>query len=729
MRDPLARGISSGSKAGLTDETAEEAILPAARSVLMPACGNAESCIGALFDHAALGMAMVSPKGYISRANPAFCSFLGYSEAELQQLSPADITHPDDLKSTGRHFARAEKGERPAFNGEKRYLRRDGSVVWGHTSVAWLEDRCGQLAGSLALVQDITERKKAEQALLESEARYRLLFETNPHPMWVYDLETLAFLAVNDAAVRNYGWSREEFLRMTIRDIRPPEEVHRLVEGGRKMRTGLHRAGVWRHRCKDSSLIDVEITCHPIHFNGRQGELALAHDVTERLRAEREISRLAYLDTLTGLPNRALLLDRLEQLLLQADRRRRHLAVLFLDLDQFKRINDTMGHSAGDELLLSVAQRLRGCLRRSDTVARLGGDEFAILLSEVRDEREVAQIATQVIESLAPPHRLAEREAYATASIGIALSPMDGRDPETLLKNGDMAMYAAKERGRNTFQFFSEAMNDKAVRRLELENSLRRALEEKQFFLVYQPQVDLTSGGVTGVEALLRWRHPQRGVMSPDEFIPVAEETGLILAIGRWVLETACAAASRWHASGFRVRMAVNISGRQFRQGDFAAMVMQAVGASGLNPQWLELELTESILMEPTPERLQSLRSLAERGIRLAIDDFGTGYSSLSYLHDFPLHRIKIAQVFIRGLRCETGNAGIVEAIVGMARSLNLGVIAEGVESRGELEFLSTRGCREMQGFYFARPLAEADLLRAFTDGLGQSGVCPFRVG
>jgi len=452
-------------------------------------------------------------------------------------------------------------------------------------------------------------------------------------------------------------------------------------------------------------------------------------DITERKRAEQQVQHLAYSDTLTGLPNRALLMHQLRDALARCDREATQLAVLFLDLDRFKPINDTMGHAVGDELLKAVAQRLRNCVRRSDTVARLGGDEFVVVLAGIRAQREATRAAQEIIERIAEPFVCDRHEIFSSMSIGIATYPADGRDPGTLLKSADMAMYVSKQRGRGNYQFYSHEMNQAARERLELENSLRRALRQQEFSLWYQPQVNLADGRVTGLEALLRWHHPELGIVPPGLFIPTCEEIGLILPLGEWVLRSACRQAKAWVEAGYPpICIAVNLSVMQFRQNDLVQRVRAILEETAVDPACLELELTESMIMEDAEGTVRTLRQLKDIGLRLAIDDFGTGYSSLSYLSSFPIDRIKIAQRFMADVTGDPRNAAIVETIIAIARSLGIEVIAEGVETAQELEFLRSRGCDDLQGYYFSRPIPSDAVTARLDEWLLQGACCPVGV-
>jgi diguanylate cyclase (GGDEF)-like protein len=436
----------------------------------------------------------------------------------------------------------------------------------------------------------------------------------------------------------------------------------------------------------------------------------LEAEVEERRRADERVVHMAHHDALTGLPNRALLTDRVGQAIARARRGGGKLALLFLDLDRFKNVNDSLGHAVGDQLLVGVAARLTASRREVDTVARLGGDEFIISLPDVAGAAEAAGIATRILADLATPFMVAGHELHADASIGIALFPDDGDSPEMLVRNADTAMFHAKESGRANYQFFGPQMTERVRRRLSTETNLRGALERGEFTLHYQPLIDLVTGRIAGAEALLRWPQPDCRLVSPAEFIPVAEDTGLIVPLGEWVLREACTRAQAWQTLHPGLRIAVNLSARQFRQRNLVEMVERALADTRLAPELLELELTEGMLLQHAQETVTVLARLDEIGVRLAIDDFGTGYSSLSYLKRFPIHALKIDRSFVRDISTDPNDAAIVTAIVAMARSLDLGVTAEGVETREQAVFLRSLACATAQGFYFGRPMPAAEL-------------------
>jgi len=431
----------------------------------------------------------------------------------------------------------------------------------------------------------------------------------------------------------------------------------------------------------------------------------LQAEVAERRLADQRVVHMAHHDALTGLPNRTLFADRVGQAIARAHRRDGKIAVLFLDLDRFKNVNDSLGHAIGDLLLTAVAERLTHCLRDEDTAARLGGDEFIISLPDVADAGEAARVAARILAELAKPFTIADHQLHADGSIGIALYPADGDSAETLMRNADTAMYHAKESGRANYQFFSAQMTERVSRRLSTETDLRRALEHGEFALHYQPLIDLGASRVSGAEALLRWPQNEHRLMSPAEFIPIAEDTGLIIPLGEWVLLEACSQAQAWQARHPGLRIAVNLSARQFRQKDLIGMIERVLGETGLAPTLLELELTESMLMHHAEETVGILTRLDEMGVRLAIDDFGTGYSSLSYLKRFPIHSLKVDRSFVRDISTDPDDAAIVTAIVAMARSLNLDVTAEGVETEEQATFLRSLACHQAQGYYFGRPM------------------------
>jgi diguanylate cyclase (GGDEF)-like protein/PAS domain S-box-containing protein len=470
---------------------------------------------------------------------------------------------------------------------------------------------------------------------------------------------------------------------------------------------------------RDGHEAAIEDSAAPIHDRrGRvTGAVMVFHDVSTARALSLRMSYLAQHDSLTDLPNRILLNDRLTQAITLAYRHQQKLALLFLDVDRFKHVNDALGHAAGDRLLQSVAQRLFDCVRTSDTVSRQGGDEFVILLAETKQATDAAVIADKILLALAAPHRIDQHELHLTASIGIVTYPDDGMDADTLMRNADFAMYHAKDAGRNNYQFFKAEMNVRAIERQSLEDGLRHALERHEFVLYYQPKMNLDTGSIVGVEALIRWCHPKRGLVSPAHFIPVAEDCGFIVPIGRWVLREACRQARIWQKDGLpSLRIAINISAVELRAKDFVASVQQILAETGLEPRYLELELTETFLMQDSKSTAAVLKELKGLGVSLALDDFGTGYSSLSYVKRFPIDTLKIDQSFVRDLATDADDASIVSAVISMGKSLQMRVVAEGIETQEQLNFLTEHGCPVGQGYYFSPPVAA----RAFEQLLGR---------
>jgi diguanylate cyclase (GGDEF)-like protein len=455
----------------------------------------------------------------------------------------------------------------------------------------------------------------------------------------------------------------------------------------------------------------LKIAHDKLEYRVKERTSELEQKITEQKKSEEKMSHMAYHDQLTGLPNRRLLIDRLDQVL---DRERRHkklAALLFLDLDRFKYINDTLGHLKGDEVLKEVAKRLNMCIRKSDTLARHGGDEFTILVQGLSRVEDITKLTDRIFSLFNTPFHLKGQHIFVTTSIGVSIYPNDGEDAESLIKNADIALYKAKEEGRNTYQLFTSTMNESAVKRISIENKLRGAIAKEEFVLHYQPQLDTNTNEVVGVEALLRWQDPESGLIPPGDFIPIAEDTGLIIPIGDWVLRTACAQNKVWQEKDFEpLTMSVNVSLRQFKQKDFVSIVKNILKETNLNPQFLELELTESILMDDVESVIKELHELKTMGIRLSIDDFGTGYSSLEYLKKMPIDMLKIAQEFVKNIVVDSDDVAIAKTIVQVAKSLNLEVIAEGVETIEHLKILRTLQCNKIQGYLFSRPLPSEEV-------------------
>jgi diguanylate cyclase (GGDEF)-like protein/PAS domain S-box-containing protein len=771
---------------------------------------------------------LVDMDARIRVANHATSVMLGYRPNELAGVPLRKIFDTDPSLSTGKLLNSTGVLEQMMI-----WRAADGSRVDVLASSSFVRDVDGAPLGVVYVANDYTERKRADEALRESEQRYRALFDLNPLPMWVYDFETLRFIAVNDAAVHHYGYSREEFLSLKITDIRPQEDVPSVLALLPQLPERVGPA-IFRHKKRDRSVIDVDISSFEFISGGRKRRLVMARDITERQRSERllresearyrllfernlagvyrtsadgvildcndacarifgyssreellsqqvssfyfdnsdrermleqlrengsltnlelrlrrrdgsavwvlenasilegreagiiegtiiditdrkyaqeEIEYQAYHDVLTGLPNRLLFRDRIGVALAHARRASRAAAIMFLDLDDFKNVNDSVGHTVGDHLLKAVASRLVGCVRAEDTVARMGGDEFTVLLSDVADGRGTATVARKILDTVNQPVVIDGHELKVTTSIGIAVFPGDGFDAETLLKNADRAMYRAKQLGRNNYQYATTPPVDD---RLMLERRLSHAIEKNELILHYQPIVEIATGLVVGAEALVRWNDPTRGLLQPESFIPAAEESDLIITIGEWVLRTGCKQVKQWHDRGFgRLRLAVNLSPRQFQQRDLATRINRVLEETKFPGSCLEVEITESTVMQNAEVSLATMLMLKTMGVRISIDDFGTGYSSLSYLKRFPIDTLKIDQEFVRDLSADVNDQAIITAVVSMARALKLRVVAEGVETEAQLGFLQREECAEMQGFLYSRPVAAIDFEHA----------------
>ncbi|WP_456828083.1 putative bifunctional diguanylate cyclase/phosphodiesterase [Bradyrhizobium sp. USDA 4518] len=552
-------------------------------------------------------------------------------------------------------------------------------------------------------ISDITSLKQRE-------ASFRLLFDGNPMPMWVFDPDTMAFLKVNDAAVQHYGYARETFLRMKVYDIWPKDEcgshIQALQDIGNTSQSERH----WRHVRADGSEICVLTFGRRLMLEGRDGYLVAVVDITERRKAEARIAYMAHHDGLTNLANRELYQERLKEVLDVGNTAGKRVAVMCIDLDLFKNVNDSFGHPAGDCVLRQVADRLRSHVRGDNLAARLGGDEFAVLLGADISPNEASDFAAQLIQTLSAPYEIGGNEVVIGASIGIALSPGDGTSTEELMRNADMALYRAKQDGRCVHRFFEREMDLQAQKRREMEYDLRHAFAHGEFELHYQPLIDVATDQISGFEALLRWRHPEKDMISPAEFIPVAEEIGLIAPLGEWVLREACNEAVKWPK---QVKVAVNLSPMQFRSRNLVQVVISALASSGLSPKRLELEITETVFLAETEANLAILHQLRELGVAISMDDFGTGYSSLSYLRSFPFDKIKIDRSFVKDLAERSDCVAIVGAIAGLGRRLKITTIAEGVETNEQLDRLRAEGCNEVQGFLFssAKPAAEVEQL------------------
>ncbi|GED59355.1 EAL domain-containing protein [Brevibacillus formosus] len=654
-------------------------------------------------------LAITDHKGIILRANEQFCRISKYERSEL-------IGKDHRILNSGYHpkgffkemWSCIRSGQ--VWRGEIRNRAKDGSYYWVDTTIVPFKNQAGEIYQYLSIRSDITARKQMEDELKRSEEKYRIIAENTSDIISIINLDG-DFLYLSPSHKR--VWEH------TV----PDEEIHNLfewiVEDDRDIfayaiqhafSTRKEYMVECRINTQRNDVIWTESKINPImDEEGNVTKLLLVtRDVTDRKQSEETIHHLAYHDALTDLPNRRMYVQQLSKEMMQAKRFQSNLAVLFLDLDRFKDVNDSFGHDVGDMLLVEAAKRLQACLKPGDVVARLGGDEFTIMQNQLQDRSEATALAEQIMYQLQRPFELDGHVFNVSCSIGIALYPQDGDNPEDLLKRADTALYTVKSRGKNGYDFFDPTMEAKSLERILMENEMRKAIEQEQFQIYYQPKIDIATSAMTGMEALVRWVHPELGIIPPNRFIPIAEETGMILALGEWILKQACKQNKIWHDQGYTLKVSVNLSARQIYQKDLVEMIKDILQETNLSPNWLELEITESIFvkMEEATAVLQQIRDI---GIQISIDDFGTGYSSFSYIKSLPVDTIKIDASFIRDIHHNQESQAIVKAIVTIAQSLNMNVIAEGIELHDQVAALKENGCDHGQGYLFSKPLPTDD--------------------
>ena len=643
----------------------------------------------------------VNKEGYITRVTSSVTNLLGYTPDELLGTRLADLYA--DPQGREKFLAKLNAMDGTLSNYEAQLRRKDNEIIWVSTNAHYTRNKQGEIVGIEGTTRNITEKRQSESVMRELSAA----LEQTADAVRIISLDgTIEF--VNASFEKTTGYLKEEVVGKNSSILKSGKHDEAYYQNlWKTILNGNVFFDVFINRRKDGSLYYEETSITPLKNEEGviQKFISVGKDITERMETQQRLHYLAHHDVLTSLPNRALFMDRLNHALSRTTDRNEKLAVLFLDVDRFKVINDTLGHDIGDKVLTDLALRLNKTAYKGDTVARLSGDEFAVIIENLTHTEDATNLARNILNELAEPFIVDGRALFVTTSIGISISPSDGTDSQTLLKHADIAMYRAKDKGRNTYQYYSADMSTRALERLSLETHLRYALDRNEFALDFQPQVDTESGDLVGVEALLRWHHSDLGVIMPSDFIPILEETGLISQVGEWVIQQACEQASQWHKQyGQSFRMSVNISARQFSDPNLVQCISDILEKTQLSPELLEIEITESIILRDAPWVKNTFQALNALDIRIAIDDFGTEYSSLSYLKRFPVTTLKIDRSFVRDITTDPDDAAIVKAIIAMGKSLKLHVIAEGVETQAQLDFLLKQGCDSAQGYFFATP-------------------------
>ncbi|OGW79766.1 MAG: hypothetical protein A3G33_01830 [Omnitrophica bacterium RIFCSPLOWO2_12_FULL_44_17] len=671
---------------------------------------ESERRLRSYFNLSLIGIAIISPmKGWVE-VNDKLCEILGYSHDELKKMTWVELTYPEDLVEDLKQFELLLSGRIDSYSIEKRFVRKDDKVVYAKTDVQCVRKADGSVNYFIAVVEDITAKVEVEQEYVKTEEKYRSLYNSSRDGILFVDMAG-KILESNPAFLNMIGYSAEELKKIHYQKLTPASwrDLEDNIMKNQILKRGYSDIYEREYIRKEGSVFPATINSWMARDKEGNpfGIWFTVRDVSERKKVQEQLRHLVYHDVLTDLPNRTLFIDRVDRAIVAARYNQKLVSVLFLGVDHFKKINDTLGHAVGDRLLQAVSGRLRGYLQETETVTRIGGDEFSILLPSVDRLEDAIKIAEKLLRAMQIPFLIRGHELYLSCSIGLSFYPNDGEKPDLLLRNADSAMERAKTLGRNNYQLYSALMNAKALERLALENGLRHALERKEFCVHYQPQVDIQTGKIIGMEALIRWQHPDLGLLSPAEFLNLAEETGLIVDMDEWVLKEACNQNRQWQIAGFTpVRVSVNLTARQFQQKDIFKSIEGILQATGLPAEFLELELTEGSIMQNLEETTQILQKLSDLGVKISIDDFGTGYSSLSHLRKFPINSLKIDQSFVRDIPVNLEDTAIVKAIISMAHSLNLEVVAESVETEAQLDFLRTENCDKMQGFLYSKPIS-----------------------
>ena len=673
---------------------------------------------GGFFEQTAIGIVHATPEGHILRCNPRFAEIIGYEQEEIAGLTFQQITTADDAIACTAAFRGLWNRSIEAVSLEARYIRKDSSLIWLKLTSSVQYDFQGQPSHLLALIEDINERKVAEMRLLRAatalenrEEAYRNAFNTFPQAVLIVGSRDGKIVDANPEFLCLTGFDREEVLGHTSIQLdlwATAEDRNRLAEA--LDHGDMCRDIELRMKRKNGEVFWAELSASATEIGGEACILSFIRDVSIAKAEEDEIKNLAFYDTLTGLPNRRLLWERLRQALIISVRNHSKHALLFIDLDNFKPLNDALGHHIGDLVLQETARRITGCIREADTVARFGGDEFVVILEDLSQVPEVAAsrakaVGEKILAAIAEPYIIEGHECQSGASMGITIFGNNGETGSEVLQQADMSMYQAKAAGRNAMLFFAPALQASVNARAELEEDLRQAIKGNQFSLYYQPQID--RGLLTGAEALVRWKHPKRGLVPPQEFVPLAEETGLIVPLGSWILETACSQIATWanRKEGAHLEVAVNISAREFRQPKFVEHVLKTLQHAGANPRNLKLELSQSILGGNIDDVLAKMSELKSHGVQFSLDDFGTGFSSMTYLKVLPFDQLKIDRSFVGEIPVDPAAGAIAQAIISFSKALGLSVIAEGVETEEQRTFLAGLGCHSFQGYLFSKPL------------------------